>query len=237
MNQALNRSYLLDRITLTENENTSLRAEVEQLRYGIGCMTTIKGDMVMRVDDPLGMAQEAVRYVEDIKQQNSSLEEYMRKGVVFRDELQAELKSLRARIVELEDERDRWYRATHERMIKINGLESTCRVQAKLIADQRNEIAVALTKIENLKERVTVGRRMDSETIDAKDRTIRRLVDQNNAIQQVDENADLRARIEDVPNIILGHKSHWQETFDRVQRDQLLDDVAAHVEAWLKEKK
>ena len=28
MNQALNRSYLLDRITLTENENTSLRAAI-----------------------------------------------------------------------------------------------------------------------------------------------------------------------------------------------------------------
>ena len=56
--------------------------------------------------------------------------------------------SLRARIVELEDERDRWYGAAHERMIKINGLESTCRVQGQVIADQRARIEVLEKAIE-----------------------------------------------------------------------------------------
>jgi hypothetical protein len=157
--------------------------------------------------------EERKRYDDDVKFRNAVCEHGSQRRKCNTCELlceQHDNAALRARIVELEDERDRWYGAAHERMIKINGLESTCRVQAKLIADQRNEIAVALTKIENLKERVTVGRRMDSETIDAKDRTIRRLVDQNNAIQQVDENADLRARIEEFEeyNRLLHDKNH-----------------------------
>ena len=59
-----------------------------------------------------------------------------------REEVLASCAALRARIVELEDERDRWYGAAHERMIKINGLESTCRVQGQVIADQRARIEV-----------------------------------------------------------------------------------------------
>jgi hypothetical protein len=51
-------------------------------------------------------------------------------------------------IVELEYERDRWYGAAHERMIKINGLESTCRVQGQVIADQRARIEVLEQAIE-----------------------------------------------------------------------------------------
>ena len=56
--------------------------------------------------------------------------------------------ALRARIEEMEDERDRWYGAAHERMIKINGLESTCRVQGQVIADQRARIEVLEQAIE-----------------------------------------------------------------------------------------
>ena len=83
-------------------------------------------------------------------------------------------------------------------------------------------------EIENLRERVTVGRRMDSETIDAKDRTISRLVDQNNAIQQVDENAALRARIEDVEQLRALMILAWEGRMSFL-------DAARAVSAWLKE--
>ena len=35
--------------------------------------------------------------------------------------------------------------------------------------------------------------------------------------------------MEEVIATILGHKSHWQETFDHVQRDQMLEIIAKHV--------
>lgn len=38
-------------------------AEIERLRMAVGCATTIKGDMVIRADDPLGMMQEVSAYV------------------------------------------------------------------------------------------------------------------------------------------------------------------------------
>ena len=38
-------------------------AELSKFRQAIGLMTTIKGSMVMRPDDPIGMAQEVVEYV------------------------------------------------------------------------------------------------------------------------------------------------------------------------------
>jgi len=40
----------------------------------------------------------------------------------------------------------------------------------------------------------------------------------------------LREVVADIPEIIRGHKSHWQETIDKVQRDELLETVAKHVE-------
>lgn len=52
--------------TLTA-ERDEARREVEQLRMAVGCATTIKGDMVMRADDPIGMMQEVCSYVAAIK--------------------------------------------------------------------------------------------------------------------------------------------------------------------------
>jgi hypothetical protein len=39
----------------------------------------------------------------------------------------------------------------------------------------------------------------------------------------------LNLAYEEAARIVLGHKSHWQESFDKVQRDQLCDDMAAHI--------
>lgn len=52
--------------TLTA-ERDEARKEVEQLRMAVGCATTIKGDMVMRADDPLGMMQEVCAYVKSLR--------------------------------------------------------------------------------------------------------------------------------------------------------------------------
>jgi len=48
-----------------------LQRECEQLREAIGLMTTIKSDMVMRMDDPIGMAAEVERYVRCITKAHS----------------------------------------------------------------------------------------------------------------------------------------------------------------------
>jgi hypothetical protein len=56
--------------------------------------------------------------------------------------------------MELEEERDRWYGAAQERMIQINGLESTCRVQGKLIADQRDELTALRARVALLEKAV-----------------------------------------------------------------------------------
>jgi hypothetical protein len=34
---------------------------------------------------------------------------------------------------------------------------------------------------------------------------------------------------EDGAQIVLGHKSHWQESFDRVLRDEFCECIAAHI--------
>ncbi len=34
---------------------------------------------------------------------------------------------------------------------------------------------------------------------------------------------------ENAVQVICGHKSHWQETFDRVQRDKFCDSLATHI--------
>lgn len=41
-------------------------AELEQLRMAVGLLSTLKGDMEMRPDDPLGMAQEVEAYVNQL---------------------------------------------------------------------------------------------------------------------------------------------------------------------------
>jgi hypothetical protein len=53
-----------DRVQAQRDE---LVAKNAALREAIGLMTTIKGDMVMRPDDPIGMAQEVAAYVEALK--------------------------------------------------------------------------------------------------------------------------------------------------------------------------
>lgn len=50
-----------------EAERDEARKEVERLRMAVGCATTIKGDMVMRADDPLGMMQEVCAYVKSLR--------------------------------------------------------------------------------------------------------------------------------------------------------------------------
>jgi hypothetical protein len=62
-----------------------------------------------------------------------------------------------AREKELEEERDRWYGAAQERQIKVNGLESTCRVQGQLIAEQRNNIVDLKQQVSNLEEYMLKG--------------------------------------------------------------------------------
>lgn len=44
------------------------QAEIERLREAIGLMTTAKPSMVMRADDPIGMAQEVVAEVERLRE-------------------------------------------------------------------------------------------------------------------------------------------------------------------------
>lgn len=53
------------RALLEELENSCAEkdAELSKFRQAIGLMTTIKGSMVMRPDDPIGMAQEVAAYV------------------------------------------------------------------------------------------------------------------------------------------------------------------------------
>jgi len=51
------------RIAELEAELAVLRAESEKLWMAIGLASTIKGDMLIRVDDPIGMMQEVVAYV------------------------------------------------------------------------------------------------------------------------------------------------------------------------------
>lgn len=47
----------------------------------------------------------------------------------------------------------------------------------------------------------------------------------------------LKEAVDDIPALIRGHKSHWQEPLDKFERDQLLEGVAKHVEYRLKEGK
>lgn len=57
---------LRDFATDARQQLREARAEIERLQMAIGCATTIKGDMVMRADDPLGMMQEICSYVATI---------------------------------------------------------------------------------------------------------------------------------------------------------------------------
>ncbi len=45
------------------------QAMVEELTQAVGLATTIKGDMLIRPDDPIGMMQEVCTYVSDVSEQ------------------------------------------------------------------------------------------------------------------------------------------------------------------------
>jgi len=58
-----------EEITLRQMERVrELETELAKVREAIGLMTTIKGDMEVNVNDPLGMAQEVATYVERLKE-------------------------------------------------------------------------------------------------------------------------------------------------------------------------
>lgn len=73
-----------ERASELESQITTLAAEAEQLRMAIGCATTIKGDMVMRADDPLGMMQEVCQYVATLTAERDELERLL-KWIVGKD--------------------------------------------------------------------------------------------------------------------------------------------------------
>lgn len=51
-------------------------AEIKRLRMAVGCATTIKGDMVMRADDPLGMMQEVCQYAATLTAERDDLKDW-----------------------------------------------------------------------------------------------------------------------------------------------------------------
>lgn len=53
-------------------------AEIERLLMAVGLATTIKGDMVMRADDPLGMMQEVCQYVATLTTERGEARELLR---------------------------------------------------------------------------------------------------------------------------------------------------------------
>lgn len=53
------------------------QVEIERLRMAVGCATTIKGDMVMRGDDPLGMMQEVCSYVDTLTAERDEFEDLL----------------------------------------------------------------------------------------------------------------------------------------------------------------
>lgn len=62
-----------------KNAELKKDAEFQQLLMAVGCASTIKGSMVMRADDPLGMMQEVCSYVKELRAERDEAIQSLRK--------------------------------------------------------------------------------------------------------------------------------------------------------------
>ncbi len=58
-----------DIVACLRSARESESVEIEQLRMAIGLLTTLKGDMLIRPNKPMAMAEEIVQYVELLRKQ------------------------------------------------------------------------------------------------------------------------------------------------------------------------
>jgi hypothetical protein len=126
-----------------------------------------------------------------LKQQVANLEEYMLRGVAFRDGLQAQLCAAGKLCENVE-------------IICINISsaypEFAMRPTDRDVRDWWGEMSAALSSPTPCPHEARVK--------------------------------ELERILDDMPAVMCGYKSYWQETFDKVKRDELLDSVSAHLKNW-----